>query len=201
MAAGGSAVDTAEAAVNVLENDPTFYARYGSVLTADQGIEMDAIVMDGRTLNAGTVAGVTSVRNAVSLAKAVKDETSHTLIVGAGADKIARKFGIEEVGVQQLVTKAAQDEWDLFAASGAGAYGNTVDSLFTSQLAPALLLVQILIQMQMQRIPNLANTQRAASASTATETSLRLTSTGGITFKVPGRVGDSPIIGAGCYAQ
>lgn len=90
---GGTAVDAVEAAVHVLEDDPTFDAGHGSVLTEELTVEVDAMIMDGYTLELGAVASVTGIANPVSLARHVMQDTPHSLLVGNGAVKYARKIG------------------------------------------------------------------------------------------------------------
>ena len=181
---GGNALDAVEAAVNSLENDPTFDAGYGSVLTQESEIEMDAMIMDGTNLDVGGIACVKTVRNPISLARKVKDQTNHTLIVGVGADKIARKFGIEKVGTTELTTQAAIDELALFH----GKYDSTVNNLFNTHVLDndvSSMCHDTVGCVCIDRHGNLAAG----------------TSTGGITAKWGGRVGDSPIIGSGAYAD
>jgi beta-aspartyl-peptidase (threonine type) len=129
LAAGGSALDGVEAAIISLENNPCFDAGYGSVLTVDSKVEMDAVIMDGSTLNAGAVACVSSVRNPISLARKVMEKTNHVLIVGAGADKFARKMGFEEVGAEDLTTDATRAELALYMQEE-DPYGASVTSDF-----------------------------------------------------------------------
>lgn len=129
LAAGGSALDGVEAAINSLENNPCFDAGYGSVLTMDSKVEMDAVIMDGKSLNAGAVACVSSVRNPISLARKVMEKTNHVLIVGAGADKFARKMGFEEVLADDLTTDATRAELAMFVQEE-DPYGTSVTSGF-----------------------------------------------------------------------
>ena len=92
---GGAALDAVEASVRVLEDDPLFNAGRGAVFTAEGRIELDAAVMDGRTLKAGAVAGATVPRHPVSLARAVMERSPHVMLTGAGADAFARAEGLE----------------------------------------------------------------------------------------------------------
>ena len=185
LQAGGTAMEAVEAAVNVLENDPTFDAGFGSVLTSEGEIEMDAIIMDGHDLSVGSVACCTSVRNPISLARKIKDDTHHCLVVGKGSDRIAREFGFEEVGTSDLVTQAARDELAKHTA-----YNRAVNTIFNTH--------------------NLIEDNSGDNRGHDTVGCVAIdqygniaagTSTGGITYKTPGRVGDSPIIGSGAYAD
>src|SRR5207244_1119883 len=94
---GGSSLDAVEAAVRVLEDDPHFNAGRGSVFTSAGAIELDAAIMDGKTLAAGAVAGIKHVRNPIVLARAVMEKSKHVMMIGAGAEKFAKGNGIELV--------------------------------------------------------------------------------------------------------
>src|SRR5438874_8539496 len=122
---GGSSLDAVEAVVRVLEDDPHFNAGKGSVFTSAGKIEMDAAIMDGKTLAAGAVAGIEHVRNPIVLARAVMEKSKHVMMVGAGAEKFAKGHGIEMVDPKYFFT---QDRWDAFqkikAAEEAGADGS-----------------------------------------------------------------------------
>jgi L-asparaginase / beta-aspartyl-peptidase len=156
---GGSAVDAVQAAVCSLEDCPLFNAGRGSVLTTDGAVEMDAAVMSGADLRAGAVAGVTRVRHAVELARAVMDETPHVLLVGAGAERLAVAHGLELCEPDWFVTDRQRDRW-MATRGTVGAVAQDAEG----HLAAA-------------------------------------TSTGGVRDQLPGRVGDSPLIGAGTYAD
>jgi beta-aspartyl-peptidase (threonine type) len=171
LAAGRSALDAVEAAVRVLEDDPTFDAGHGSVLNAAGRVEMDALIMDGATLRSGAVACVTGVSNPVSLARMVMDKTKHALVCGEGANLFARQMGVPEVPAAELVTPGARAEWERFRD-----YGTAVDELFTHDTVGAVAM---------------DNAGNVAAA----------TSTGGITAKMVGRVGDSPLVGCGGIAD
>lgn len=125
---GTAALDAVEAAVRVLENDSAFDAGTGSVLNEDAQVEMDAVIMDGRTLRAGSVAAVQNVRNPVSLARLVMEKTDHVLLVGAGANKFAAKQGIPEVPPSELVTAEAREQFEAIQQ-----YQPGVDWLFRQQ--------------------------------------------------------------------
>src|SRR5258706_14255741 len=94
---GGQALDAVEAAIHILEDDPLFNAGRGAVFTADGRNELDAAIMDGATLEAGAVAGVTGVRNPISAARAVMERSPHVLLVGTGADAFAAAEGLARV--------------------------------------------------------------------------------------------------------
>jgi beta-aspartyl-peptidase (threonine type) len=177
---GGSALDAVAAAVVVLEDSPLFNAGKGAVFSAEGKNELDASLMDGRTRNAGAVSGLTRIKNPIRLARAVLDHSPHVLLVGRGAEKFARKMKMRFVSPRYFFTKWRWKQ--LQRAKRRNKFGwNTkrgraiyVGSSWGTVGAVALD----------------ANGNLAAA-----------TSTGGRVNKAWGRVGDSPIIGAGTYAD
>lgn len=177
LARGGSSLDAVEATIRVMEDSPLFNAGKGAVFTADGVNELDASIMDGRTLHAGAVAAVEHVRNPISLARLVMEKSPHVMLVGAGAEEFARSQGVKLVPPYYFWTerrwraheieKAKEDSGKKGAASGAERHFGTVGAVALDQAG------------------NLAAG----------------TSTGGLEMKKYGRVGDSPIIGAGNYAN
>ena len=168
--AGGSAVDAVQAAVLSMEDDPLFNAGLGAVYTAEGTHELDAVIMDGRNRNAGSVAGVQRVRNPILAARAVMDMSEHVMFAGEGADAFAASVGLEMVensyfdtpsryeALQRVLQERSRTDADRHGTVGAVAIDQD------GNLAAA-------------------------------------TTTGGMTAKAAGRVGDSPIIGAATYAQ
>ncbi|KAK7492317.1 hypothetical protein BaRGS_00016414 [Batillaria attramentaria] len=175
---GGSAVDAVVAAVKVMEDDPVFDAGIGSVLNAAGDVEMDAVVMDGKTLNAGAVACVQNIQNPVHLARLIMDKTPHVLLVGKGANQFAKEMGLPEVSTETLVTESARESWLRYME-----YHDTIGGLFSNRD----------LQTGCDTVGAVALDQMGNVAFA--------TSTGGITAKRPGRVGDAPIVGSGGYAD
>lgn len=173
LAKDGSAVDAVEAAVKVLEDDPHFNAARGAVFTYEGTNELDAAIMDGRDRSAGAVAGVTRTRHPVSLARAVKDHSPHVLLTGRGADTFSAEQGLEQVDPAWFATPERRRQLDEFKSRTSGGWFD-VDMKYGTVGAVA----------------------RDAAGHVAAATS-----TGGITGKRWGRVGDSPLIGAGTYAD
>ncbi|WDQ18403.1 isoaspartyl peptidase/L-asparaginase [Rhodopirellula sp. P2] len=169
LADGGSAMDTVEAVIRTMEDNSIFNAGRGSVLTEDGRVEMDASVMDGETLRCGAVAGVTKVKNAISLARRVMTNTKHVLLVGPGADEFAETQQVPLVDPAYFLSQREEEG----AANIASATHDEDESHFGTVGCVVL-----------DSHGNLAAG----------------TSTGGTANKLPGRVGDSPIIGAGTYA-
>ncbi|CAM3169137.1 Isoaspartyl peptidase/L-asparaginase [Sphingomonas antarctica] len=169
---GGTALDAVEAALIVLEDDPTFNAGRGAVFTAEGKIELDAAIMDGRTRNAGAVAGVRCTRSPVQLARAVMDHSPHVFLAGQGADKFAREQGFEAVDQGYFATAERREQLETLLANPHADF--TQGMKFGTIGAVAL-----------------DSHGHVAAA----------TSTGGMTGKKWGRVGDSPLIGAGTYAD
>lgn len=184
---GGSALDAVEAAVRVLEDDPAFDAGRGSVLNAAGEVELDAVIMDGRDLSAGAVAALGAVLHPVSVARLVMEKSEHVLLVGEGATAFAREHGVPTVAAEELVTEAARAEYAAMAA-----FPTSVSRLFNDPTGGR------------SSVPAAATLGHDTVGAVAIDTHGNLaaaTSTGGITFKRVGRVGDSPIIGAGCLAD
>lgn len=177
---GGSAVDVAEAAVISLEDCPVFDAGTGSVLTYDEQVEMDAIIMNGTTMQAGAVGAIRNIPNPVKVARLIMENTPHVMLAGEGANKFASEYGINEVDKDLLITPYAKQELAKYKK-----YNKTVYCLFNKT-----------------DNSNLSghDTVGCAVVDEAGHTACA-TSTGGISAKMPGRVGDSPIIGAGGYAD
>lgn len=178
LQSGGSALDAVERAVMTLEDNPIFNAGHGSVLNCVGDIEMDALIMDGATLNIGTVAGVKNIANPVSLARKVMEKTNHTMIIGEGANQFALELGIPQVTREELFGIEAKTRWKDFSK-----YGHVVHDIFSSTVANE----------EHDTVGAVARDQHGNIACA--------TSTGGITHKRVGRVGDSPIIGCGGYAD
>lgn len=170
---GGHALDAAQAAVRSLEACPLFNAGRGSVLNEDAAVEMDAAIMCGRTLAAGAVGAVSGVRHPIDLARAVMDRSPHVLMAGAGAERFAERAGLERVATDHHVTERQLERSRRASAAAAGLAEETESSLGT---VGAVVL---------------DGEGHLAAA----------TSTGGVRGKLWGRVGDSPLIGAGTYAD
>lgn len=180
---GGSSLDAVEAVVRFLEDDSLFNAGRGAVFTNEGKNELDAAIMDGKTLMAGSVAGVTIVKNPVTLARKIMEKSEHVMMVGVGAEKFAKEKGCEIVNPKYFRTESrwkglqkVKEEEKAKKDTGKHAMIDalTVDKKFGTVGAVALDM----------------NGNLAAA-----------TSTGGMTNKKFGRVGDAPIIGCGTYAD
>ena len=172
LAAGGSALDAVEAVVVLLEDDPKFNAGRGAVFTYNGTNELDAAIMDGRDRSAGAVTGVTHVKNPIRLARAVMEHSPHVFLSGAGAEEFARGHNIEIVDPDWFATPERWRQLQELKARNLGWFD--VDLKYGTVGAVAV-----------DREGHLA----------------AATSTGGLTGKRWGRIGDSPIIGAGTYAD
>jgi len=156
---GGNALDAVEAAAVVLEDNPLFNAGRGSTLNSLGKVEMDAAIMDGASLRAGSVAAVSGIKNPIKLARRIMDDGRHLMLAGEGALMFARQIGFPECSLETLIVEREKMRWE----SKHGTVGCVAFDA-AGKLAVA-------------------------------------TSTGGIFNKLPGRVGDSPLIGCGTYAD
>ena len=183
----GSALDAVTLAVELLEDCPLFNAGHGAVFTHAETHELDAAVMDGATLRAGAVGCVTRVRRPVRAARAVMEHTDHVLLVGAGAEALAQRLGLELVPPNYFSTDARREQ------------------LHRAQAADKTLLDHDALSLAGQAAAPLDEGRKlgtvGAVALDARGNLAAATSTGGMTNKQPGRVGDSPLIGAGTYAD
>ncbi len=181
---GKTAVEVAEAVVMAMEDDSLFNAGKGAVFTHNGHNELDASIMDGKTLNAGAVAGVTTIRNPVNAARKVMEESSHVLLAGKGAEEFAAKHGCTIVDPSYFFT---QERWDALQRI------KTRDSLND-------------LQKKKSGIGQPGNYDEKHGTVGAVVLDIygnlaAATSTGGMTNKRWGRIGDSPLIGAGTYAN
>ena len=178
---GGPSLDATEASVHALEDDPHFNAGRGSVFTSAGTNEMDASIMDGKTLKAGAVASVKHIKNPIGLARLVMENSPHVILDCAGAEAFAKANGIELVDQKYFFT---QERWDALQkmkdAEKNRASGNGKSFIITDQDRHGTVGA-----VAMDKDGNLA----------------AATSTGGTTNKLPGRIGDTPVIGAGTYAN
>ena len=178
LAGGASALDTCEAVVRMMEDDPLFNAGRGGALNERGEAELDAAIMDGSTLRCGAVAGTKVAKNPITLARRVMEQTRHVLIAGEGTDDFARSAGVEIVPNEYFVTPRRRQMLDEELAKRTG----RVSALHTTP-SPA--------RMGTVGVVALDQAGRLAAA----------TSTGGLTGKKPGRVGDTPLVGAGTLAD
>ena len=173
LSKGGSALDAIEAAIVVLEDDPVFDAGYGSHLNLDGHVECDAILMDASTLRAGSAAGLQRIKNPIRLARKIWEECPHMMLIAQGAERFAQKSGLPLCPPADLISPAEHAAW-----------------------------------LQCRQDEHAAEHHRGHLQGTVGAVAMdrdgRLfaaTSTGGTCCKLPGRVGDSPLIGCGCYAD
>ncbi len=171
LAGGGSALDAVEAAARVLEDDPVFNAGRGSVLNYEGRIDLDAAIMDGQSRDAGAVAGVRTIRCPISLARAVMEQSPHVLLSFDGAEAFARDHGFETADPAWFETSQRRAQLNRVLAAG-GEFDSEVKFGTIGAVA----------------VDGAGNVAAA-------------TSTGGLTAKRWGRIGDSPLIGAGTYAD
>lgn len=169
LAAGGNSLDAVEKVVRFLEDDPLFNAGKGAVFTHDGTHELDAAIMDGRDLSCGSVAGVKTVKNPISLARMVKERTQHVFLVGEGADKFAEEMKVERVGQDYFFVQRRYD--------------------------------QLQEELRKEKEPEKDRDTVGAVALDSHGNLAAATSTGGMTNKRWGRLGDVPVIGAGTYAN
>jgi beta-aspartyl-peptidase (threonine type) len=172
LAGGGSSVDAVEAAVVVLEDDPNFNAGRGAVLTHDGTISLDAAIMDGRTRAAGAIAATTIAKNPVRAARKVMSDSGHVLLSGSGGDAFVKEMGLETADQNWFETPERRKQLDDLLKNKLSSFA--VDQKYGTVGAVAL------------------DSEGHVAAAT---------STGGLTGKRWGRIGDAPLIGAGTYAD
>jgi L-asparaginase / beta-aspartyl-peptidase len=173
LKSGGRALDAIEASITILEDDPVFDAGYGSHLNLDGQVECDAIVMDAATLKAGSVAGLHRIKNPIRLARLVLEQCSHMMLIADGAERFAAQHGLPLCDPDDLVSPAEREAWQRCSKDSHAAEHHR-------------------------------GHDQGTVGAVAIDPQGRLfaaTSTGGICCKLPGRVGDSPLIGSGCYAD
>jgi len=173
LTSGGPALDAIQAAVMVLEDDPVFDAGYGSHLNLDGNVECDAIVMEGATLRAGAAAGLQRVKNPIRLARKILESSPHMMLIGEGAERFAKDSGLALCKPEELVSEA---EWQAY----------------------------LLCKKDKHAAIHHRGHDQGTVGAVALDEEGRLvaaTSTGGTCCKLPGRVGDAPLIGCGCYAD
>jgi beta-aspartyl-peptidase (threonine type) len=176
----GSSLEAVEAAVISLENNPLFNAGKGAVFTAQGKNELDAAIMEGKTKKAGAVASTTVIKNPIKAARAVMEKTRHVLLVGEGANQFAKKSGLEMVDPKYFYTERRFQEWQKSKLKK-----NQTKQSFSPTPWNRHFSLGTVGAVALDPQGNLA----------------AATSTGGLTNKMHGRVGDSPIIGAGTYAD
>ena len=173
LSCGGTATDAVESSIVILEDDPAFDAGFGAHLNTEGRVQLDAIIMDGKTLKAGSVAAVERIRNPIRLARQIMEHSEHMMLVAAGAEKFAAEHGIALCAPEDLILERERVAWgrcleDSHAAEHhVGHESGTVGAVALDQHGHLV----------------------------------AGTSTGGTCCKLPGRVGDSPLIGCGCYAD
>jgi len=173
LSSGGHALDAIEASITVLEDDPVFDAGYGSHLNLDGQVECDAIIMDAATLRAGSVAGLRRIKNPIQAARAVLEKCPHMMLISDGAERFVHAQGIPLCDPEDLISPAEREAWQ-----------RCRDNSHASE--------------------HHRGHEQGTVGAVALDEHGRLfaaTSTGGTCCKLPGRVGDSPLIGSGCYAD
>src|SRR5579863_9345959 len=189
---GGTALDAVEAAVTVLEDDPTFDAGRGSFLTADGRVQLDALLMDGGRMKAGGVACVERLRNPIQAARLVLEQSPHVYFVGSGAEQFAQSHGMALIENTELVLDRERERLKIARERQAAGLVDATFSGLEDDKGPETAL---------QRVIDASHDTVGAVALDTHGNIAAGTSTGGTLNKTPGRVGDSSLIGCGCYAD
>ncbi|HIA05623.1 MAG TPA: isoaspartyl peptidase/L-asparaginase [Flavobacteriales bacterium] len=192
LSKGGSSIDAVEAAIIIMEDSPLFNAGKGAVFTSEGKNEMDASIMDGKTLEAGSVAMVNTIKNPISAARAVMEQSPHVMMVGEGAVKFAKEQNLEIVDSSYFYDEKRYQQWQDFK----GSIGTQMDH---SDERADNTTEQINAEFN-EPVDEKFGTVGAVAIDVNGNIAAG-TSTGGMTNKMYGRVGDSPIIGAGTYAN
>ena len=210
---GGSALDAVETAITVMEDDDTFDAGQGSFLTRDGRVQLDALLMSGADLRAGGVACVERLRNPIQAARLVLDRSPHVYFVGPGAESFAAEHGMALIDNAELVIPRERERLLRFQESEAAGLPDT--TFAGSSPAPVAPTDPVLEEMDVDDAvehglptelqfddPTLHSHDTVGAVALDAEGRLAAgTSTGGTLSKAPGRVGDSSLIGCGCYAD
>ena len=183
---GKTSLDAVQTAINLLEDSPLFNAGKGAVFTADGKNELDAAIMDGKDLRAGAVAGLHHVKNPINLARAVMEKSPHVMMIGDGAEQFAKEQNIELVPEKYFFT---QERWD------------ALQKIIQQDKEKAKQENKKVSQVNLREEPYNKFGTVGAVALDKDGNLAAGTSTGGMTYKKYGRVGDVPIIGAGTYAN
>jgi len=189
---GGTALDAVEAAVTVLEDDPTFDAGRGSFLTSDGRVQLDALLMDGGRMKAGGVACVERLRNPIKAARLVLEQSPHVYFVGSGAEEFAKSQGMALIENVELVLDRERERLKVAREREAAGLADATFSGLEDDKGPET------------AIPRVVDDSHDTVGAVALDTHGNIaaaTSTGGTLNKTPGRVGDSSLIGCGCYAD
>ena len=196
LSRGGSALDAVEAAVVVLENDPTFDAGRGSFLTADGRVQLDALLMDGGRMKAGGVACVERIRNPILAARLVLEQSPHVYFVGAGAEEFAASHGMALIDNRELVLDRERQRLALAQSRQAAGLADETFSghVHRDDKSPETAAGHLLAEQASHDTVGAVALDLHGNLAAAT-------STGGTLNKPPGRVGDSSLIGCGCYAD
>ena len=189
---GGSALDAVGASINILEDSPLFNAGKGAVFTNDQTNELDASIMDGATLNAGAVAGVMHIKNPIDLARSVMEQSPHVFMYGEGAETFAKEQGFPMLSQEYFYTQGRFDHLKRVQSAQDQASVNDKKETFLSDEA-SLFFDPVLKNSKFGTVGCVALDKKGNLAAG--------TSTGGMTNKRFGRIGDAPVIGAGTYAN
>jgi beta-aspartyl-peptidase (threonine type) len=188
----GTSLDAVEKAINVLEDSPLFNAGKGAVFTADGTNELDASIMEGKTMKAGAVAGVKHIKNPISLARMVMEKSPHVMLAGDGAEAFAKRQGVEMMPVEYFKTERRWN--DLLKAREAEK--NAAPPRPPGTVSERMLAPDDPRNEDVNRFGTVGAVALDKFGNLAAGTS-----TGGKTNKAVGRIGDSPIIGAGTYAN
>jgi L-asparaginase / beta-aspartyl-peptidase len=189
---GASALDAVEAAVTILEDDPTFDAGRGSFLTSDGRVQLDALLMDGGRMKAGGVACVERLRNPIQAARLVLEQSPHVYFVGSGAEEFARSHGMPLIDNAELVLDRERERLKNAKERQAAGLADATFSGLEDDKGP---------ETAVARTMESSHDTVGAVALDAHGNLAAGTSTGGTLNKTPGRVGDSSLIGCGCYAD
>lgn len=196
LSRGGASVDAVEAAVTVMEDDPTFDAGRGSFLTSDGRVQLDALLMDGGRMKAGGVACVERLRNPIQAARLVLEKSPHVYFVGAGAEEFAHAHGMPLIENSELVLDRERERLKQAKQREAAGLADDTFCGLEDDKSPETAVARV------------TDLEEFNSHDTVGAIALDIhgnlaagTSTGGTLNKTPGRVGDSSLIGCGCYAD